>query len=253
TRPHYDWSPSDALMDLMELDTPIHTAKPMPDSERKTIIESYPPMAHLDYRAPATIPSAERLMNLGQKYEDNALKQLQYLLSAVFRPLDILTKEMFTAEQGNPNLGRNSIMLRDVRRLLLRVCSMMTQQRNNIALRAHDPSYRFNDASEVNYTLPLDEYQQTLTQQHAAKKAIREATTSRRQHRFSRNSSNSSSAAVGSDSSFFRSGPPSEQGGFFINNNSNSNNFNNNNNNFRPKNYSNYNSNNKKNTNPFRQ
>ncbi|GAN11521.1 hypothetical protein MAM1_0661d11085 [Mucor ambiguus] len=262
TRPHYDWSPSDALMDLMELDTPIHTAKPMPDSERKNIIESYPPMAHLDYRAPATIPSAERLMNRGQKYEDSALKQLQYLLSAVFRPLDILTKEMFTAEQGNPNLERYSIMLRDVRRLLLHVCSMMTQQRNNIALRAHDPSYHLNDASEVNYTLPLDEYQQTLTQQHAAKKAIREATTPRRQRRFNHNFSNSSSTAGGSDSSFFRPGPPSEQGGFFSNNNSNSSNHNNsnnnsnnfnNNNNFRPKNNSNYNSNNRKNTNPFRQ
>lgn len=93
-------------MDLMELDTPIHHAKPLPDSERKAIIEFYPPMAHLDYRAPATIPSAECLMNRGQKYEDNALRQLQYLLSAVFRPLDTLTKDMFTSEYGNPNLER---------------------------------------------------------------------------------------------------------------------------------------------------
>ncbi|EPB87227.1 hypothetical protein HMPREF1544_05949 [Mucor circinelloides 1006PhL] len=106
TRPHYGWPPSDALMDLMELDTPIHHAKPLPDSERKAIIEFYPPMAHLDYRAPATIPSAECLMNRGQKYEDNALRQLQYLLSAVFRPLDTLTKDMFTSEYGNPNLER---------------------------------------------------------------------------------------------------------------------------------------------------
>ncbi|CEP15311.1 hypothetical protein [Parasitella parasitica] len=191
--------------DLVELNTPLHTAKPMPNSERKAIIESYSPMAHLNYRAPAIIPSAERMMNHGQKYEDNALKQLQYLLSAVFRPLDILTNEMFTAEH-------------------------------------------------VNYTLPLDEYQQTLTQQHTAKKTIRDATTPRRQRRFNRNSSNSNSNAGESDSSFFRSGPPSEQGSFFINNNNssnynNSNNSNNNHNNFLPKN----NSNNKKNTNPFRQ
>ncbi|OAD07854.1 hypothetical protein MUCCIDRAFT_158110 [Mucor lusitanicus CBS 277.49] len=240
TRPHYDWSPSDALMDLMELDTPIHTAKPMPDSERKAIIESYPPMAHLEYRAPVTVPYAERLMNRGQRYEDNALKQLQYLLSAVFRPLDILTKELFAAENGNPNLERYSIMLRDIRRLLIHVCSMMTQQRNNIALRAHDPSYRLADASEVKYTLPLDEYQQTLAQQHATKKALREATVPRRQRRFNHNSSNnnSGSASNGSDSSFFRSGPPSVQGGFSSNNN-----------NFRPTN----NDSNKRNNNPFRQ
>ncbi|KAL7319764.1 hypothetical protein PS15m_002858 [Mucor circinelloides] len=48
TRPHYDWSPSDGLTELMNLvDTPLHTTAPLPDSERKTIIEAYPPMAHL--------------------------------------------------------------------------------------------------------------------------------------------------------------------------------------------------------------
>lgn len=135
TCPHYDWSPSDALMDLMELNTtPTHHAKALPDSERKAIIEAYPPMAHLDYRAPAIIPTAERMMNRGQKYENTAIKQLQYLLSAAFRPLDILIHEMFTHENGNPNLERYSTMLRDIHRLLLHVCSMMTQQRNNIAL-----------------------------------------------------------------------------------------------------------------------
>ncbi|GAN11891.1 hypothetical protein MAM1_1210d11514 [Mucor ambiguus] len=115
TRPRYDWSPSDALMDLMELDTPIihHAAKPMPDSERKAIIESYPPpMAHLNYRAPVTIPSTERLMNRGQKYEDSALKQLQYLLSAVFRPLDILTKEVPLIKVQSPTIRAQVIVER---------------------------------------------------------------------------------------------------------------------------------------------
>ncbi|KAK4513662.1 glycosylphosphatidylinositol anchor biosynthesis [Mucor velutinosus] len=164
----------------MELDTPIHNAKPLPESERKAIIEAYPPKAHLDYKAPNTIPSAERLMNREQKYQDTAIKQLQYLLSAAFRPLDILTNEMFTYESGNPNLERYSVMLRDTRRLLLHVCSIMTQQRTNIALRAHNPAYRLNNTSEVNYTPPLNEFQQTLVQQHAAMKATREATVTRR-------------------------------------------------------------------------
>ncbi|OAD08248.1 hypothetical protein MUCCIDRAFT_158469 [Mucor lusitanicus CBS 277.49] len=107
-------------MDLMELNTtPTHHAKALPDSERKAIIEAYPPMAHLDYRAPAIIPTAERMMNRGQKYENTAIKQLQYLLSAAFRPLDILIHEMFTHENGNPNLERYSTMLRDIHRLLL--------------------------------------------------------------------------------------------------------------------------------------
>ncbi|KAG1435687.1 hypothetical protein G6F56_013874 [Rhizopus delemar] len=59
TRPHYDWSPSEGLTELMNLDTPLHTSELLSDSERKIIIESYPPMAHLDYKAPATIPTAE--------------------------------------------------------------------------------------------------------------------------------------------------------------------------------------------------
>ncbi|KAK4514797.1 uncharacterized protein ATC70_002402 [Mucor velutinosus] len=222
TRPHYEWSPSDALTDLMELDTPLHHSKPLPDSERKAIIESYPPMAHLDYRAPATIPTAAKIMNRGQKYEDQSLKSLQYLLSATFRPLDILIHEMFTHETGNPNLERYSTMLRDIRRLLLHVCSTMTQQRNNLALRVINPSFRLENDAEVNYTLPLDEFQQTLVQQTAARKATREATANRRQRRYNRNTPISSSPSNGSDPSFFRSGPPSQQGGFSNNNNNNS-------------------------------
>lgn len=102
TRPHYDWSPSTALTELMNLHTLLHTSPVLSDSERKAIIESYPPIAHLDYKAPATIPTSECLMNKGQRYEDNSLKQLQYLLSDVFRPLDILSHELVSSESGNP-------------------------------------------------------------------------------------------------------------------------------------------------------
>ncbi|CAO3620218.1 unnamed protein product [Mucor fragilis] len=240
TRPHYDWFPSEALTELMDLDVPIYHSNPLPDSERKAIIEAYPPMAHLDYRAPATIPTAERAMNRGQKAEDHALKHLQYLLSATFRPLDILIHEMLTHETGNSNLERYSTMLRDVRRLLIHVCSTMTQQRNNIALRAINPTFRLDNDVEVNYTLLLDEFQQTLVQQTAARKATREASVSRKQRRFSRPPSNSGYPSTGSDPWFFRAGPPSQQGGFSNNNNSNSNN------NFQQ-------TNNRKNHNPFRQ
>lgn len=116
-------------------------------------------MAHLEYKAPATIPQAERLMNKGQKFEYNPLKYLQYLLSAAFRPLDILGNEMVTSESGNPILKRYCIMLQDVRRLLLHVCSTMNQTRNNVALRAINPSFSMKSESETKYTLPLDEFQ----------------------------------------------------------------------------------------------
>ncbi|CEP17715.1 hypothetical protein [Parasitella parasitica] len=97
----------------------------------------------------------------------------------------------------------------------------MTQQRNNLALRAINPAFRLDNDTEVNYTLPLDEFQQTLVQQTAARKATREATVNKKQRRFNRTSSNFGSASGGSDSSFFRSGPPSGQGGFSNNSNSN--------------------------------
>lgn len=258
TRPHYDWSPSDSLMDLMELDVPLHTSKPLSDSERKSIIESYPPMAHVDYKAPITIPTAERIMNKGQKHEDNSLKQLQYHLSAAFRPLDILTHELFTYDTGNPNLERYSAMLRDIRRLLVHVCSLMTQQRNNIALRTINPAFSLKSDQETNYTLPLDEFQTTLIQQTAARKATREATANRRQHRrfTPGNSGSPSSFSTVSDQQFFRPGPPSQQGGFNNNfsntNNNNNNNYNSNNNTFRQNNKNN-NTNSKKTNNPFRQ
>ncbi|EIE90041.1 hypothetical protein RO3G_14752 [Rhizopus delemar RA 99-880] len=59
TRPHYDWSPSDTLTELMNLDTPLYTSTLLSDSECKTLIESYPSMTHIEYKAPVTIPTAE--------------------------------------------------------------------------------------------------------------------------------------------------------------------------------------------------
>lgn len=88
-RPHYDWSPSNTVTELMDLEAPLNTNPLLSNSEQKSIIESYPLMAHLDYKPPATIPSAEHFMNKGQRYEDNSIKHLQYVHSATYRPLDI--------------------------------------------------------------------------------------------------------------------------------------------------------------------
>ena len=251
-RPHYDWSPSDPVTEIMDLEAPLNTTPMLSDSERKSIIESYPPMAHLDYQPPATIPSAERLMNKGQRYEDNSIKHLQYVHSATYRPLDIFIHELITTEQGNPNLERYCSMLHDIRRLMLHTGSAATQMRNNIALRAVDPSFslKSNDAS---YTLPLDEFQTTVVQQTAAKKATREATANRRR-RFPSGRFGTSAFSNVPDQPFFRSGPPSQQGGYnktsnfnsgnsnYISQYSNSNNNSNNNSNSNSSNNSNSNS-----------
>ncbi|KAG1451707.1 hypothetical protein G6F46_009043 [Rhizopus delemar] len=232
TRPHYDWSPSEGLTELMNLNAPLHTSALPSDSERKTIIEYYPPMAHLDYKAPAIIPSAERMMNKGQRYEDNSLNH-----------------ELVPSEAGNPNLERYCIMLRDVRKLLLHVGASMTHTRNNIALRAVNPSFSLKTGNEFSYTLPLDEFQNTLIQQTAARKDTREATINKRQRRRFPNgkSSSSGSFSSGPNQQFFWAGPPSEQGGFpnnininsnyNYNYNSNNSNSNNSSNNFRNSNF----------------
>ncbi|KAG2203205.1 hypothetical protein INT46_008989 [Mucor plumbeus] len=110
-RPHYDRSPSDFVTELMNLEDPLNTHPLLSKPERNSIIKSYSPMKHLEYKPAATIPSAERLMNKGQRYENNLLKHLQYVHSATYRPVNIFIHELITTEQGNPNLGRYCSML----------------------------------------------------------------------------------------------------------------------------------------------
>ncbi|KAL7334029.1 hypothetical protein PS15p_202853 [Mucor circinelloides] len=50
--------------------------------------------------APATIPTAERLMNKRQREEDHSIKHLKYLLSAVYRPLNILAHELVSSSEA---------------------------------------------------------------------------------------------------------------------------------------------------------
>lgn len=88
----------------MELYNPSHISKPLSDTERKTTIEKHLLIARLDYKAPATIPIVEDLINKCQTYEDNSRKNLQSVLSAVSGSLDILLHELFTCETDNSNL-----------------------------------------------------------------------------------------------------------------------------------------------------
>ncbi|KAG0775696.1 hypothetical protein G6F21_013851 [Rhizopus arrhizus] len=197
-------------------------------------------------------------MNKGQRHEDNSLKHLQYLLSAAFRPLDTLSHELVSCESDNPNLERYCKMLYDVRKLLLHVCSSMTQARNNVALRAINPSFSLKSDTEVTYTLPLDEFQQTLVQQTTARKVTREATARYRQRRSPNDSpGNSSSFSNFPGQQFFRPCLPSQQGGFTNNSSTTISN-----NNFRQTNFnssnahtskSNSNNTNRRSNNPFRQ
>ena len=248
TRPRYEWQPSEFLVNLLHLDQPIHTSPPLSDTERKSIIEAYPSISNLDYHAPEAIPSALQRMNKGQKHEDQSLKQFQYLVSAILRPLDILAHELATNEANNQHLEKYMLMLRDVRKLVLNVSSSLNNARNNVAMRAFNPAYSIK-RDDGSYTLPLSEFQSALTQQTTERKNLPEATYRRRNYR-------PSSASIGSDNPFFRSGPSSQQGGYSFNNNNN-NGFNNSGNNSSTSNYNNNSSINdnhtKKSNNPFRQ
>ena len=74
--------------------------------------------------------------------------------------------------------------------------------RNNIALRAVDSSFSL-EFTNASYTLTLEEFQNTLVKQTAAKKATREATANRRR-RFSLDRfDNSSSSSNASNQQFF--------------------------------------------------
>lgn len=145
------------------------------------------------------------------------------------------------------------MMLREVRKLLLHVCASMTQDRNNIALRPVNPSFSLRSEHAGQYAMSLDEFQQTLAQQTATRKATREATN--RSQRIRHNGiNNQSHFPPGTDNSFFRQRPFSQQGSFNYNISSHfntqyiSSNNNNTNTNSCPRNSSN-----KKTNNPFRQ
>ncbi|CEI98275.1 hypothetical protein RMCBS344292_12388 [Rhizopus microsporus] len=216
THPHYDWIPSDFLLQFLQLDTHLCTAPLLKDNDRKIIVENHSPLAMLDYRPPSSVPTTERLMNRAQKMENQSLKRLQYFTPAVFHPLDILAHELFTSEADNPNLERYLTMLRNVRKLLLHICSSMTQDRNNTALRAVNPSFSFRSGHDGQYIMSLDEFQQTLAQQTATRKATRESTSRYYCKRHS-GAINPSHFPSGTDSLFFRQDPSSQQGGLNYN------------------------------------
>ncbi|CEP15410.1 hypothetical protein [Parasitella parasitica] len=181
----------------MILDVPFHTSERLSDSERKTMSKLYPSMAHLDFKAPVTILTAERAMNKCQRYEVYSSKQPTQYQSSLY----------------------------------------ITHSRNIIAFRVINPFFTLKSGDDANYTLPLDELQNTLIQQTAARKATREATITKSQRCRANHDhcQSSGSFLTFTDQQSFQPGPPRQQGGDT--------------NNFRANNSS---KNHKRNNNPFR-
>ncbi|PHZ15708.1 uncharacterized protein RHIMIDRAFT_235047 [Rhizopus microsporus ATCC 52813] len=90
TRRQYDWVPSAEIQPFLNW------------TNRES---TYPPIQGLNYRPPSTVSDAYNHMSQGQKREDKMLKHHQYVLSAAFRPLDLLAHEI-SLETNNPNIQR---------------------------------------------------------------------------------------------------------------------------------------------------
>ncbi|KAG2190805.1 hypothetical protein INT47_002545, partial [Mucor saturninus] len=111
-RPSYSWTPSPFLTEVLSLDSPLFPTTMLPDDERRKLIDQYPNIEQLQYQPPDTIASAARKMNKYQSKQDMPLKRLQYLLSGVFRPLDVLGLEI-SQDTNNENIQRYLHMLKD--------------------------------------------------------------------------------------------------------------------------------------------
>lgn len=194
TRPKYDWTPSPTHVELMRLNQDLFTSSPLLDGERKKLIESYPPIDGLDYQPPDAVPQAYRLMNDQQRSQDGSLKSTQYLISAIFRPLDVLTHELINNE-GLEASEKYLKMINDIRSLLLHANSTVTQYRTGLAYKTVNNEFKLPNP-EQRYTVSMDEFQSTVNQLHAASKSLKEAKNFGRKKRAP-----------------FRSGPPSQHGG----------------------------------------
>ncbi|KAG0183934.1 hypothetical protein DFQ28_000456 [Apophysomyces sp. BC1034] len=172
-RPHFDWTPSEALLDhVPELSTDLFS-QILSDDQKKSTIELYPPMQTEKYSPPLTIPAAQERFNKSQSREDQLLKNIQYQLSAVFRPLDVIANELYSilpSEQAT----RIFTILRDTRTLLMHANGTTNQARNSLALRAINPSFTVSP-TEGSYTMTPNTFQTLVSQCSATQKSLREA------------------------------------------------------------------------------
>ncbi|CAO3622033.1 unnamed protein product [Mucor hiemalis] len=178
----------------MDLGQDLFRSTPLEDKERKLLIESYPPIDGLDYQPPEAIPSAYTAMSDYQRSYDGSLKSSQYLLSAVFRPLDVLTRELLLDEV--PQSTKYCRMIYDIRSLLLHANSTLNHYRTNLAYKAINRDFRL-PSNEQKFTVPVEVFNSTIDQLHSANKSIREA----------KQFGNKKKKGP------FRSGPPSQHGG----------------------------------------
>ncbi|KAI7880022.1 uncharacterized protein EV154DRAFT_540117 [Mucor mucedo] len=86
-----------------------------------------------------------------------SLKRLQYLISRVFCPLDVLGLEI-SLENQNQNVH-------DCRSSLLNLSANVNDLRNQIGFQAINPSFTTTNISSTNYNKSPTQFQEAITQQ----------------------------------------------------------------------------------------
>ncbi|KAI8136833.1 hypothetical protein BJV82DRAFT_526379 [Fennellomyces sp. T-0311] len=203
TRPRYDWQPNQLLFELLpSLDQPVFRS-PLSDDDWKALVDRYPPVSSVVYQPSAALPQAKSQFKPGHHREDSSLKALQYATSAILRPLDVLA-HMLLPLLPQEHYARIFTIINDVRTLVLNAGGVANQARNQLALRAVNPSFSIPNPDK-SFTMSLDQFKDTVASHTAMHKAMWEARPS-----------NSTTRRTGDSSSFFRGVPP--PGGDQVNN-----------------------------------
>lgn len=190
-RPSYDWQPDTHFQTMIPTLTLPLFERTLSAEEKQLLFDCYPPISGLRYAPPETLPIAEKRFNKAHKFQDQTLRQIQYGLSGVLRPLDVLGHVLLqTLPQDQ--LDRVFAILHDVRLLVLHNCGMVNSARNQLALRVVSPAYQVPPPDKT-YTMDLTTFKDTLSHHNALQKAIKEANPR---------------GSNGYSQSFSRSGPP---------------------------------------------
>jgi len=205
-RPSYDWTPSPELASLMPSRQQDIFLQVLDADTRKAMVEQYPSMAGVRYTPPQRLPVAARKYNKSQIREDDNLQRIQYAISAALRPLDVLA-HMLLPLVPSEDVDRVYSTINDTRLLILNSAGVVNDQRTNIMLRAVNPEFQ-QPQSDGHYIMPVSTFQETLTQQSALHKAMRDAQPKRpNQHRSPQPNPPQPSQQ------FFRTGPSPGGGG----------------------------------------
>jgi hypothetical protein len=123
---------------------------------------------------PVTLPLAARHISNEQSKFSRSLKSIQYLLSAIIHPLDVL-RFSIAEENNDATMHRYLKMLADCR-ALLNASTEITNLRNDLAFKVVNPSYS-NSTSAFNavYTMDPAVFQASLSQQTTTAQAFRQA------------------------------------------------------------------------------